>query len=157
MEIEAFIQNFGFIGLFLLSVLGATILPFSNEAAVVLMAALDFNLWAIGLTATIGNVIGAWTVYWMGLLGIDRLPERYRPPEERLEQMTSLFNRYGAWILLLIGVPIIGDPICLVAGGLKMRQLPFLFWAFLGKGWRYPLILGLWTWLEKIAIQLFWG
>lgn len=157
MDVEQIIINFGYLGLFALSVLGATILPLSNEAAVVLMAALEFNVWAIGLTATVGNVIGAWTVYWIGLKGIDQLPDRYQVPPERLQQFTDLFKRYGGWLILLIGVPIIGDPICLVAGGLKMKQIPFLIWAFFGKGWRYILILGAWAWLEKIATSLIVG
>lgn len=156
MAVDNFITNFGFLGLFLLSLLGATILPFSNEAAVILMAALGFNLWLIGLTATVGNVAGAWTVYWMGLKGIDHLPDRFKIEEKQLEQAKSLFDRWGVWFLLLTGVPIIGDPICLVAGSLKMGVGRFLIWTFFGKGWRYILILGAWEWLESIATNLFW-
>ena len=143
-ELSPFIIRFGYFGLFLLSLLGASILPFSNEAAVLLMPTLGFNIWWVGIVATLGNWVGAYTVFWMGEKGVDLLPEKYRPNEAVLEKGRNWLNRWGALSLLLISIPIIGDPICLLAGSAKMGRATFLFWALIGKAWRYPLILGVW-------------
>ena len=147
------ILQFGYIGLFIVSAVAASIVPLSNEVLVIAMPPLGFNPWIVGLVATLGNVVGALTMYWLGVKGVDFVVERYSVKKERLEQAEAWFKRWGTPSLLLAGLPIIGDPICLAAGVTRMRLPKFLAWTFVGKGWRYVLILGA---LESILNLIGW-
>ena len=62
---------------------------------------------------------------------------------QRLEQATQWFRRYGRWSLLLSWVPIIGDPLTLVAGILRVNIWFFLALVAISKTARYAVILGL--------------
>lgn len=154
MVTDQLILQFGYLGLFLVSAVAASIVPFSNEILVVAMPPLGFNPWIVGVVATVGNVVGALTMYWLGVKGTDFVVERYNVKKERLEKAEAWFLRYGAPSLLLAGLPIIGDPICLAAGAVRMGMAKFLAWTFVGKGWRYILILGALDWILGV---LGWG
>lgn len=143
MQIESFILQFGYIGLFLVSFLAATILPLSTELIVVLMPAMGFNIWLVGIFATLGNYLGALTMYYMGWYGTDFVLARYVTIEpDKLERAQDWFRRWGAPALLLSWVPFIGDPLCAVAGSLKMPFPIFTLWTIIGKGARYVVLLG---------------
>lgn len=150
---DQLILQFGYIGLFIISLIAASIVPFSSELFVIAMPPLGFNPWLVGLVATLGNVAGALTMYWLGVKGHDYVVQRYKVKKERLEQAENWFRKWGAPALLLAGLPVIGDPICLAAGATHMRMPKFLAWTFVGKGWRYILILGA---LEGILNLLGW-
>lgn len=136
--------QFGYVGLFIVSLVAASIVPLSSEIFVVAMIPLGYNIWVVGLVATAGNVVGAYTMYYMGIKGTAYITQRYNIKEERMEQAKNWFDRWGPAVLLLSAAPVIGDPICLVAGSLRMNLFTFTFWATIGKGWRYVLLLGAW-------------
>lgn len=146
---DQLILQFGYVGLFIISAVAASIVPLSNEILVIAMPPLGFNPWIVGSVATVGNVVGALTMYWLGVKGVDFVTDRYKVNPERLDQAIDWFNRWGAPSLLLAGLPIIGDPLCLAAGAVRMHMLKFLAWTVVGKGWRYVLILG--------AVEWIWG
>jgi membrane protein YqaA with SNARE-associated domain len=146
--------------LFLYSALAATLLPGGSE---ILLAGMlidqpesAFWLWLI---ASLGNSLGAYVTMFMGGL----LALRLRPKQVQvqytskkkswysLEKMFSLsakridqLNNYGAWLLLLSWVPIIGDGFCLAAGYLGWPKRLCLSLIFIGKAGRYGV---LWLWL----------
>jgi len=151
---DQLILQFGYLGLFIISAIAASIVPLSNEILVIAMPPLGFTPWIVGLVATFGNLVGALTMYWLGIKGVDFVVERYKVKKERLEQAENWFKRWGPPSLLLAGLPIIGDPICLAAGATHMPMPRFLAWTFVGKGWRYILILGA---VESILNLLGWG
>ena len=125
--------------------LAASIVPLSSEVFVVLMPTFGYNIWLVGIVATLGNYAGALTMYYLGKKGTEYILERYpRIDGDRLLKAETWFKRWGPSVLLLAGVPIIGDPICLVAGSLHMDFMTYTIWSVIGKGWRYILILGLW-------------
>lgn len=145
MSPETLITQFGYLGLFIISMVAASIIPLSSEVVVLAMPAMGFNVWMVGIVATVGNFAGALTVFYMGKKGTEYLLERYpRLEGDRLKQAETWFKRWGPPVLLLAGLPVIGDPICLVAGSLHMNIWTFSIWTFFGKGWRYVLLLGLW-------------
>ena len=146
---DQLILQFGYLGLFIVSIIAASIIPFSSEILVVAMPPLGFNPWIVGLVATLGNVVGALTMYWLGFKGVDYVVKRYTVKKERIEKAENWFKKWGAPSLLLAGLPIIGDPICLAAGAVHMRMPKFLIWTFVGKGWRYILILGVVDWIWR--------
>lgn len=113
--------------------LSATLLPGSSE--VTLYAALqlsDISLYRVVLIATFGNTLGGMTNYYLGLL----LPNRTLR-EKRGQQLERWIERYGYWILLMSWVPVIGDPLCVAAGWLRMNSWLCLVVIMLGKGLRY--------------------
>jgi membrane protein YqaA with SNARE-associated domain len=62
------------------------------------------------------------------------------------DRAAGYFQRYGVWLLLLSWVPVVGDPLTLVAGSLRVRLLPFLLLVSTGKAARYGAILATFVW-----------
>lgn len=143
MEIESFILQFGYLGLFIVSFLAASILPLSTEIFVIIMPTMGFNIWLVGIFATLGNYVGALTMYYMGWYGTDFVLSRYVTIEQdKIDRAQEWFARWGPPTLLLSWVPFIGDPLCAVAGSLKMPLITFTIWTIMGKSSRYIVLLG---------------
>jgi len=113
---------------------------------VAVMPILGYNTWLVLSLATVGNYLGALTNYCIGRWGaafvLSRLV-KVRP--ETQERARRVFGRWGAPVLLLSWVPVIGDPLTLIAGVLKTNWAVFTFWVVLGKAARYLVIL----WIAK--------
>lgn len=125
------------------SFLAATILPGSSE---VLLATLALSRPADALSlftvATIGNTLGATANWVLGRWFLRHSGKRWFPVSERgLTLATRWFNRYGVWSLLFSWVPIVGDPLTVVAGILKVNLSLFLAAVAAGKAARYAAIL----------------
>ncbi|MBF0144281.1 MAG: DedA family protein [Magnetococcales bacterium] len=135
----------GYWGLFGVAFAAATILPLSSE--VVLGGMLlqggysPSGLWA---AATLGNVGGAWVNWLLGRY-LQLWSGRRGGPVSRqaLARAERWFNRFGQWTLLLAWVPVVGDPLTLAAGVLRVPLWRFLGLVFIGKGGRYLLIVHL--------------
>lgn len=121
-------------GLFLLSLLAATLLPGGSEAALaaVLLTHPEATAGALAL-ATLGNTAGGMISWAMG---------RALPPSA-LAPRLALLQRYGSPILLLAWTPLLGDALCVAAGWLRLPALPCTLWMALGKGARYGVLA--WT------------
>ncbi|WP_038176130.1 MULTISPECIES: YqaA family protein [Vibrio] len=122
--------------LFFSGFLSATLLPGGSEAG--LIATLSLNQYATSTTiivATVGNTLGGLTNYWLGLW----LPNRTQKEKQGHKALLWL-NKYGYWTLLLSWLPVIGDPLCLAAGWLRMRFWPCLWLILIGKALRYSVL-----------------
>lgn len=136
-----FLAEYGYIGLFLSAFLAATILPVSSEAVLTMMVIYDFNLTYIILIATIGNVLGAMVNYWLGYRGSSFfLHKLFRISDQDIRKAETRFQKYGAYSMLLAWVPIIGDPLTVVAGVFKMNFWLFAVLVTVGKFVRYFLL-----------------
>lgn len=120
--------------LFASSFLAATLLPGGSEA--VLFGVLKLNpqqYWPALAVATLGNTLGGLSSYLIG---------RLIPPKKQIRGI-AIVTRYGATALLLAWVPIIGDPLCVAAGWLRVNP----WWSALcmaaGKFARYLLVAGI--------------
>ena len=117
--------------LLLAAFLAATLIPLSSEAA--LFAVLKMHehlLWpAIGV-ATLGNTLGGFTSYLIGRLIGRKKPLRH---VERVQ-------RYGAPILLLAWLPLVGDALCVAAGWLRLNWIAVALWQGIGRFARYWLV-----------------
>lgn len=118
--------------------LAATILPVSSEVVLGLLLAHGFSPPEVIGSATLGNVLGSVVNYGLGLAGSSYLlPRLFRISDRDMKPALARFQRYGAPCLLFAWVPIIGDPLTLAAGILKVNFRLFLVLVFLGKLGRY--------------------
>ncbi|MBP3063476.1 DedA family protein [Pseudomonas chengduensis] len=136
--------------LFLSAFGAATLLPLQSEAVLVaLLLAGQHPLWALLLVATLGNVLGSW-VNWLLGRSIEHYRERRWFPVSpaRLQQAQGWYARYGRWSLLLSWMPVIGDPLTLVAGVMRERLWIFMAIVTLAKASRYAVLTALTlTWI----------
>ncbi len=124
-------------GLFLSAFLAATILPAQSEAVLVGLLLAGYTPWTLLLVATVGNVLGA-VVNWLLGRGLAGASSRWAPKQgPMLERAQRWYHRYGRWSLLLSWVPIIGDPLTVVAGMLREPLPVFLLLVTVAKLGRY--------------------
>ena len=131
-----------YIILFLTSLAAATIIPAQSEAMLAgLLMWKKHDPALLLIVATVGNVLGALINWMMGRAIIHFKHKRWFPFKERqLQSAVAWYHRYGRWSLLLSWVPIIGDPITVVAGILREKLLVFLLLVTLAKATRYVVI-----------------
>ncbi|CAN5409935.1 YqaA family protein [soil metagenome] len=139
---EEIILTFGYLGLFVVSFLAATLLPIGSELFVTLMVARGNNSGLIWLVATAGNYLGALTNYYVGYWGGDFLFARYiQVKPESQQKAQALYQRWGAPVLFFSWVPIVGDALTVISGTLKLSLSVFTIWVLLGKGLRYVVVI----------------
>lgn len=132
----------GYLGLFFAAFGAATLLPLQSEAVLVgLLLNGEHGLWWLLAVATLGNVLGSLLNWWLGR-GIERFRERRWFPVSpaHLDKARTHYQRYGHWSLLLSWVPIIGDPLTLVAGVMREPMGRFLLIVTFAKGARYGVL-----------------
>ena len=125
--------------LFLSALIAATILPMQSEAVLVgLISATDHPVWALFTVATIGNVLGAIINWVLGRYILRFQSAKWFPASPaQLERAQGWYRRYGRWSLLGSWLPIIGDPITVVAGVMREPIVPFVVLVTIAKGARY--------------------
>ena len=127
--------------LFFSALISSTLLPGGSEA--LLMYRLHAGgdpLWLV-LVATTGNVLGSLITYGMGRLGNEALHRRWlRMDAADVARAERWFARFGQPALLFAWLPVVGDPLCLVAGLLRCRAALFLLLVGIGKLARYAFL-----------------
>tara|TARA_B100000989_G_scaffold217347_1_gene165599 strand:+ start:1130 stop:1573 length:444 start_codon:yes stop_codon:yes gene_type:complete len=128
---------------FFSALLSATLIPATSEAVLIATALNgDTNLWLLALTATFGNTAGAIINWAIGIFLSGLSKKSWFPIKKKMiVKAEDYFKKYGIWSLLFSWLPIIGDPLTLVAGYLKVPFLTFCVLVFLGKGARYFFIV----------------
>ena len=132
----------GYFGLFVAAFLAATILPAQSELGLAaLFASGSFSLIWLVVVASIGNTLGA-VVNWLIGRGIERFKDRKWFPanDTQLAKANAWYAKFGRWSLLLSWMPIIGDPITLVAGVLREPLWRFLLIVGFAKTARYTIL-----------------
>ena len=131
-------------GLFMAAFLAATILPMQSEALLVgLLMTGDYAPIALLVVASCGNVLGAVCNWWLGRC-IEQFRHRSWFPvsEHRLDQAQQWYQRIGKWSLLFSWMPVIGDPLTVVAGVMREPLLIFVLIAGSAKIFRYLALAG---------------
>ncbi|GAB6193613.1 hypothetical protein JCM39068_33640 [Desulfocastanea catecholica] len=101
----------------------------------------NFSIQDVVVVATIGNYLGACTTYLLGILGAHWFIRTIlRIEEGQLERAEKIYTTYGIWSLLLSWLPVIGDPLCLLAGIFRIGFLRFSVLVFVGKFCRYAIL-----------------
>ncbi|MBM3530209.1 MAG: DedA family protein [Alphaproteobacteria bacterium] len=132
----------GPLGLFLSAFLSATLLPGSSEAALIALLALGKSDPAILVAvATAGNVLGSIVNWAMGRYFAHFSDRRWFPVKPAaFERAVAWTGRFGSWSLLFAWLPVIGDPLTVVAGALRVGFWRFVLLVTLGKAGRYVFI-----------------
>ena len=127
--------------LFISSFLASTLLPGGSEAALVLAA---YNEIAppvqLLIVATLGNTLGGMTSWGIGWWLRHKFPMQSLR-NSRQQKSIQYMSRFGSPVLLFSWLPIIGDPLCVAAGWLKIHWFYALVFIALGKSIRYSVIL----------------
>lgn len=104
---------------------------------------LSILLW-LWLIASIANTLGSFVNYALGRFLLHYQHRRWFPIKaQQLPKAQHWFQKYGIWSLLLAWAPIIGDALTLIAGIMNVSFWRFAVLVFLGKAFRYAIILGL--------------
>ncbi|WOE30404.1 MULTISPECIES: YqaA family protein [unclassified Acinetobacter] len=128
--------------LFIAAFGAATLLPLQSEAVLVALFIQDhYAVWLLIVIASIGNILGSCVNWYLGVkITAYRTKKWFPVSEKQLLRAQNIYQKYGFWSLLLSWVPIIGDPITLIAGLFKENFLRFLLMISLAKCGRYIFI-----------------
>jgi membrane protein YqaA with SNARE-associated domain len=143
------LPRFGLSTVFVVSFISATLLPLGSEPAVFGLIKLNPDLyWPTVLVATVGNTLGGAVDWWMGY-GAHKVVDKYHHSSTHLRVLKWL-ERLGPRACLLSWLPVVGDPLCAVAGWLKLPFWPCLAYMAVGKFARYLV-------MTTVLLQVFPG
>lgn len=103
-----------------------------------LLVARPDEAWWLFAVATLGNTAGAAINWGLGRFAVQWRERRWFPVQPvALDRAAGWFRRWGLWSLLFSWVPVIGDPLTLAAGLLRIPFSRFLLLVAIGKAARY--------------------
>jgi len=128
-----------YLSLFIISFLAATILPFSSELTLAgLIESSNYDNLLLLIVASFGNVLGSIVNWALGFYSRNLTTKKWFPfKETQIEKSSIWFRKFGKWSLLFAWVPIVGDPLTLVAGMLRVKFIDFIILVAIGKVSRY--------------------
>jgi membrane protein YqaA with SNARE-associated domain len=141
-------MTLGLFTLFLSGLLAATLLPFGSEPVFVAYLLQQppegyTRLAALAvLAAGLGNTMGGVLTYAMGR-GARYAWLKYKRPTSNHSQQTRAqrwLQRFGPWTLIMAWLPVIGDPLCLAAGAMRLEIWRCTLAMAIGKFARYAVI-----------------
>ncbi|MGB0909831.1 MAG: YqaA family protein [Nitrospirales bacterium] len=128
-------------GLFLSAFISSTIFPGGSEVVLAyLVAQRTYDPWVLFGVATAGNTLGGMSSWLIGLLMSWRFPVSSME-KPRQQQAVESLQRWGSPLLLFSWVPVIGDPLCVAAGWLRVNGVTALVFIGVGKALRYAVIV----------------
>jgi len=155
------LPEIGLSAIFVIALVSATLLPLGSEPVVFAYVNVSPDMfWPAILVATLGNTLGGIISYWMGW-GAKSAVERWREkhPGDADHARAQAGGRWHAfsdrWLtklgppaLFFAWLPVVGDPLCAVAGYLRIAFWPSVFFMALGKFLRYVLMTYslIWGW-----------
>lgn len=140
-----FLQEWGYLGLFLGSFLAATIVPFSSEFLFIGLLLAGGNPWLCLVSATAGNWGGGMTCYALGYLGKWEWIEKWlKVKREKLEKQKAVIDRWGSMIALVTWLPFVGDLLAVGLGFYRVKMVNSAFFMLIGKCLRFLFWVVLW-------------
>ena len=131
-----------YLSLFIISFLAATILPLSSELTLAgIISTSNYDNLFLLIVASLGNILGSVVNWALGFYSRNLTTKKWFPFKEiQIERSSKWFDKFGKLSLLFAWVPIIGDPLTLVAGLLRVRFLDFIILVAIGKVSRYLIV-----------------
>ena len=134
---------------FAISFISATLLPMGSEPVVFGLVQLNPDMfWPVVLVATAGNTLGGAVTWWMGY-GAHKVADKYSTSAHHVRALAWL-EKMGPKACLLAWLPLVGDPLCAVAGWLKMPFWPSVLYMAIGKFARYVVMTALLSGLVRL-------
>ena len=129
--------------LLIISFLAATILPLSSELVLSTMLLTDsFDKYLLLVVASFGNIFGSSVNWYLGKKILIFKDKKWFPVNEKqIAKSEMYFKKYGIWSLLLAWVPVIGDPLTVIAGILRVNFFTFLLLVSFSKTSRYIFLI----------------
>jgi membrane protein YqaA with SNARE-associated domain len=141
------LPKFGLSTVFVVALLSATLLPMGSEPVVFGLVKLNPELfWPAVLVATAGNTIGGVISWWMGYAAERTYEHLKHHPPGQLRALQWL-QRFGPKACLLSWLPVVGDPLCAVAGWLRLDFWPCVLYMAVGKFLRYAMATAALLWV----------
>ena len=140
------LPEYGLSTLFMVATLSATLLPMGSEPVLFGLVKLNPELfWPAIAVATAGNTLGGAISWWMGW-GAEKAYEKitHHSAEHRA---LAILRRFGAKACLLAWLPVVGDPLCAVAGWLRLPFWPCVAYMAVGKLLRYVTMTAALLWV----------
>ena len=132
----------GLLSVALIAFISATLLPMGSAPAVFGFVKLNPDqFWLTVCVATLANTLGGLTSFWLGLGAKKALADR------RSTRYLTWLERFGPKMLLLAWLPVVGDPLCAVAGWLKLPFWPSAVYMTIGTFIRYVIFTGALLWI----------
>jgi membrane protein YqaA with SNARE-associated domain len=133
--------DLGYPGLFVASFLAATVLPFSSEVVLGFLLINGYDPVSCISIATAGNVLGSLLNYFIGFWGsVFFIRKILRVSEEAFLRAITRLRTWGVCSLFFAWVPVVGDPLTVAAGVLRIRIGLFLLLVTAGKLVRYVIV-----------------
>lgn len=130
------LPQYGLSTLFFVAFVSATLLPLGSEPALFGLLKLNPDMfWPAIAVATAGNTLGGMVDWWIGY-GAHKVADKYSHSSHHMRVLTWL-EKLGAKACLLSWLPVVGDPLCAVAGWLRLPFWPCVFYMAIGKFGRY--------------------
>ena len=125
--------------LFISSFLSSTILPGHSEITLTTFILLEkYSQFLLIFFASLGNILGSIINWFMGLYITRFVNSNWFPYQKKqLDKVSSWYLKYGKWSLFLCWVPIIGDPLTIVAGMFRVSFFIFITIVSISKILRY--------------------
>ena len=131
-----------YVSLFFVSLLSATMIPLSSEAALVGALALGLDPLELLVVASLGNCIGVTINYFLGKYGITYFIEKiFKFNDEKLNRYQDKYKKYNYLFLLSSWLPIVGDPITVYLGIVKCNFVKFSLFVYTTRVIRYVVII----------------
>ncbi|MEF9985632.1 MAG: YqaA family protein [Bacteroidales bacterium] len=147
-----FLQEFGYIGLFIGTFLAATIIPFSSEFLIIGILVAGGDPAISFVCATIGNWLGGLTSYYLGYLGKWEWIEKwFRVSKASLDRQKSKIDKYGALVAFFSWAPFVGDILAIGLGFYKLNFTKCAIYMLIGKAARFAM----WILLYKMYGEKF--
>ena len=127
------VDNLGLVGLFIAALLAASVIPFPLEGLVPFMVAQGHGATGIVIAGTAGGYVGSLINYLLAARGEERWRARNPTRTKTLDRVHRVFDRWGAPVLLLSWLPVVGELMTLLAGAARVRLAVFSFWTIIGR------------------------
>jgi len=141
------LPQYSLAAVFVVALLSGTLLPMGSEPVVFGLITLNPDqFWPVILAATAGGTVGGGITWLMGY-GAERAYERVTERAPRDGRALAWLQHFGPPACLLSWLPVIGDPLCGVAGWLRLPFWPCVLYMAIGKFARYVIFTAVLMWV----------
>ncbi len=145
------LADWGYLGMFISAFLAGSVVPANSELVMSGLLALGYDDWMLIFFATLGNLLGGMTCYYLGYLGrMEWITKYMRIKEEKVNKMHRFLEGRGAWLAVFVFVPFIGDVIIVVFGLMRSNFFIVSLAMLIGKLSKYVV----WLYATKGVLHL---